>query len=185
MAQSPLIIYNDSLVNGFDDWSYTTRNFANPSPTHTGSNSISVTATDYQAISFHHADLDTTFYTNFTFWAHGGTNGGQLLQVYAELSGVSQGSYQLPSALVSNTWQKFTIPLSALGVANKTNFSRINIQFRPGPNGTFYVDDLQFDAKAAPALIPLTLNATQAVRTVDSRWFGVNLAIWDGDFDTP
>ena len=185
MAQSPLIIYNDSLVNGFDDWSYTTRNFTNPSPTHTGSNSISVTATDYQAISFHHADLDTTFYTNFTFWAHGGTNGGQLLQVYAELSGVSQGSYQLPSALVSNTWQKFTIPLSALGVANKTNFSRINIQFRPGPNGTFYVDDLQFDAKAAPALIPLTLNATQAVRTVDSRWFGVNLAIWDGDFDTP
>ena len=185
MAQSPLIIYNDSLVNGFDDWSYTTRNFTNPSPTHIGSNSISVTATDYQAISFHHADLDTTFYTNFTFWAHGGTNGGQLLQVYAELSGVSQGSYQLPSALVSNTWQKFTIPLSALGVANKTNFSRINIQFRPGPNGTFYVDDLQFDAKAAPALIPLTLNATQAVRTVDSRWFGVNLAIWDGDFDTP
>lgn len=185
MAQSPLIIYNDALVNGFEDWSYTTRFFTNTAPTHTGSNSISVTATaDYQAISFHHADLDTTFYTNFTFWAHGGTNGGQLLQVYAELSGVSQGSYPLPSALVSNTWQKFTIPLSALGVANKTNFSRINIQFRPGPNGTFYLDDLQLGAKSAPALIPLTLNATQAVRTVDSRWFGVNIAAWDGDFDT-
>ena len=185
-AQSPLVIYNDSLVNGFDDWSYTTRNFANTSPVHSGTKSISVLATNaYEAISFHHADFDTTFYTNFSFWVHGGASGGQLLQVYAELSGVGQGSYALPTALLANTWQQFTIPLSTLGVANKPNCSRINIQIRPGPNGMFYVDDVQLGAKPAPALIPLSINATQAVRAVDSRWFGVNVAAWDNDYDTP
>ena len=108
-AQSPLVIYNDQLVNGFQDWSYTMRDFANPSPTHAGGKSIAVTPTNnYGAISFHHTDLDTTAYTNFSFWINGGTNGGQLLQVYAELSEVSQGAYLLPSALVSNTWQQFT-----------------------------------------------------------------------------
>jgi len=183
-AQAPFIIYADGLVNGFDDWSYTTHNFANPSPVHSGSLSISVTANPYEAISFHHANFDTAFYTNFSFWVHGGTNGGQFLQVYAELNGVGQPPYALPTALTSNVWQQFTIPLNALGVANKSNFSRINIQLLPGPNGTFYVDDVQFGAKPAPALIPLTINATQALRPVDSRWFGVNLAVWDNNFDT-
>jgi hypothetical protein len=36
-----------------------------------------------------------------------------------------------------------------------------------------------------PALVNVTLNATQAVRTVDARHFGVNLAIWDGYYDPP
>ena len=37
MAQSNLTIYADSLVNGWQDWSYyATRNFANTSPVHSG-----------------------------------------------------------------------------------------------------------------------------------------------------
>ena len=181
-AQYPLIIYTDGLVNNFDDWSYTTRNFANTTPVHGGTRSISVSPSGAnQAISFHHTDINTTYYTNFSFWIHGGTSGGQLLQVDAELSGVGQGSYALPVALTANTWQQFTIPLSTLGVADKPNLSRINIQTRPGPLGTFYVDDVQLGSKPAPVL---SINATQAVRTVDSRWFGVNVAAWDGDYDT-
>ena len=182
-AQNPLVIYTDGLANNFDDWSYTTRNFANIIPVHGGTKSISVSpAGAYEAISFHHADFNTSYYTNFSFWVHGGTSGGQLLQVYAELSGVGQPAYTLPVALTANTWQQFTIPLSTLGVADKPNCSRINIQVRPGPLGTFYVDDVQFGAKPVGVL---NINATQAVRSVDSRWFGVNLAMWDNDFDTP
>ena len=41
-----MTIYSDSLVNGWQDWSYsTTRNFANTSPVHFGSDSISATVT--------------------------------------------------------------------------------------------------------------------------------------------
>jgi len=54
-----------------------------------------------------------------------------------------------------------------------------------GTSGTFYVDDIQFDAKAAPALVHVSLNATQSIRTVDARHFGVNFTMWDGNFDPP
>src|SRR5262249_8085894 len=53
-----------------------------------------------------------------------------------------------------------------------------------GTTGTFYVDDVQINASPAPALVHLSLNATQAVRTVDARCFGINTAIWDSNLDT-
>ena len=186
-AQSPLAIYTDGLVNGFDDWSWAAHNMANTNPVHAGTKSISVSAAanNYEAISFHHADFSTSLYTNFSFWANGGTNGGQLIQVYAELSAVGQPAYQISPALVANTWQQYTIPLSTLGVANKSNLSRINIQLRPGPNGTFYVDDVQLGANPVPSLVNISVNATQTVRTADSRHFGLNLTMWDTYFDPP
>jgi hypothetical protein len=50
--------------------------------------------------------------------------------------------------------------------------------------GLLYLDDVQLGAKAAPALVHLTANRDQALRTADFRWAGVNTAVWDGDFDT-
>ena len=186
-AQSPLAIYTDGLVNGFENWSWAANDFNNTSPVHGGTKSIRVSAAanNYEAISFHHADFSTSLYTNFSFWANGGTNGGQLIQVYAELSAVGQPAYQISPALVANTWQQYTIPLSTLGVANKSNLSRINIQLRPGPNGTFYVDDVQLGANPVPSLVNISVNATQTVRTADSRHFGLNLTMWDTYFDPP
>ena len=183
-AQSPLPIYTDSYVNGFDDWSWAPHNVANTSPVHSGNNSISVSAAVNQAISFHHADLDTTLYNDFSFWAHGGAGGGQRLRVYAELSGVGQPGVDIAAPLTANTWQQFTLSLSSLGVANKPNFSRINIQLRSGgTTTTFYVDDVQIGHKPPPAAVNVGVQATQVLRTVDARHFGVNLAIWDGNYE--
>lgn len=184
VAQASLPIYTDSFINGFDDWSWAPRNVANPSPVHTGTQSISVSATAWQGISFHHADMATSTYQDFSFWAHGGTSGGQRLQVYAELSGVGQPEYVIPSPLLANTWQQFILPLNALGVANQTNLSRLNIQLRAdGTTGTFYLDDVQLGANPPPPLVNVSVNATQSQRPVDARHFGVNLAIWDGHYE--
>ena len=183
-AQSPLPIYTDSYVSGFDDWSWASHNVANTSPVHGGNRSISVSAAINQAISFHHADLDTALYNDFSFWAHGGAAGGQRLRVYAELSGVSQPGVDIATPLPANAWQQFTISLSSLGVANKPNFSRINIQLRSGgTTSTFYVDDVQLGHKPAPLAVNVGVQATQVLRTVDARHFGVNLAVWDGNYE--
>src|SRR6185369_2307920 len=84
-GQANLPIYIDHLVNGFQDWSWATRNLSNTSPLHSGTNSISVSASIGGGISFHQNDFDTSVYTNFSFWAHGGAAGGQLLKVYVSL----------------------------------------------------------------------------------------------------
>lgn len=182
-AQFPLPVYTDGLGGGWQDWSWVpvqNRNFANTSPVHSGSQSISATAAYWEGISFHHAEFDTATYTDFTFWAHGGSNGGQRLQVYAEYGSSTGPTYLLPAALAANAWTQVKIPLSTLGIANRGNVHRITIQLRNnGTSGTFYLDDIQFSPQPVPALVNVSLNATQTLRTVDARHFGVNLAMWD------
>jgi alpha-N-arabinofuranosidase len=183
-AQSPLLIYTDHLVNGFQDWSWASRNLTNTSPVHSGSNSISVTASAWQALSFWHQDLTAATYSNLIFWANGGPSGGQKLQIQIQYGTNSGPAVPLPALSVSS-WQPIQVSLAQLGVVNVTNLNRINIQLTSsGSSGTFYIDDVQLSTRPAP-LVHLTVNANQPIRTADSRWFGVNTAVWDNNFDTP
>ena len=182
-AQANLPLYTDLLVNGFQDWSWGLRTFTATSPVHSGTMSISASNAVGEAVSLYHPDFDSTPYQSLSFWVHGGPSGGQVLRVQALLSLVAQPGTNLP-ALAANTWQQFVIPLSALGAANKTNFDRIWIQRAGGNANPYYLDDIQLLAKPAPALVHLSVNATNALRSMDSRWFGINTAIWDSNFDT-
>ena len=82
-AQTNFSIYSDQLDNSFQNWSWgTNNNFANPSPVHSGNNSISFSSATWDAISFWHPDFNPGVYSNLNFWANGGATGGQVLQVY-------------------------------------------------------------------------------------------------------
>ena len=186
-AQADLPIYTDRLVNGFQDWSWaSSRNLANASaPIHSGSRSISVSANAWEAISLHQDDFDVSVYSNFVFWVNGGSTGGQLLQVNAEYGTNTGPSYPLPSALAANTWQQYTIPLTSLGVAAATNVNRFTIQLTSsGASGTFYLDDIQLTARPAPALVNIAVNTSNSLRVAETRWFGLNTAIWDSEFSS-
>jgi hypothetical protein len=179
-AQSALPIYIDHIVNGFQDWSWATHNITNsqpPSSVHSGSDSISVSSSG--GISFHQTAINTSIYTNLTFWANGGTNGGQVLTVYVSLGTTDQPGTNLP-ALAANTWQQFTIPLAALNAANVSNLARISII--SGSSSTYYLDDISIMAIPAPALPHLNVDASQILRAADTRWAGANTATWSGNF---
>ena len=194
MAQANLPVYTDNLVNGWQDWSWMPDNLANTSPVHSGTHSISASASDndYEALSFeqpiynsYQGGFNTTPYANFVFWANGGSTGGQLLQVYAEYGTNSDSGpdYALPA--LTTGWVQYTVPLSSLLPAGTSNLNRINIQLKSnGTTNTFYMDDVSFSAQTAPALQHLSVDASQTIRTADPRWFGVNTAAWDGYLDT-
>src|SRR6266436_8043146 len=102
-AQANLPIYTDHLVNGFQDWSWAPRNMGSTSLIHTGTNSLAVIPNSFgDGISFHQSAFNTTVYTNLSFWANGGTNGGQTLDVYASLNDVDQTHFNLSPALAAN-----------------------------------------------------------------------------------
>lgn len=191
-GQLPLPIYTDNLLNGFQDWGWAAHNYANASPVHSGNYSVSVNinSSTYEGLQIVHSAFDSTPYSSVSFWLNGGVSGGQQLQLsglaqIGSTQNVWQSSYAL-AALPANTWQQFTVPLSALGIADKGNATGIVFQDRIGAaQPTFYVDDIQLDAKAGPTLVHVSVNATQTVRTVDARHFGVNLAMWDGYHDPP
>ncbi|MSU56982.1 MAG: alpha-L-arabinofuranosidase [Pedosphaera sp.] len=186
-AQSDQAIYSDALANAWQDWSggWATVNLNNASPAHSGSKSASVAMTGaWQGFYLHHDPQNTATFSNLTFWVNGGTSGGQLVNVQATRDQSPQTVVQL-SALPTNSWRQISLPLAALGVSNVANLDGFWIQDRTGgAQPTFFVDDIKLVAYPPPAVVQVSVNATQTVRTVDARWFAVNAAVWDSQFDT-
>lgn len=184
LGQANLPVYTDNLVNAFQDWSWNcTRSFTNTSPVNSGSHSISVAITSGGgALSLQYqAGFNTSPYASLSFWVNGGASGGQRLQLLGTLANSGQVAYALPR-LPTNQWQQISVPLSTLGVANKSNFSGIFIQDTSGgAQPIFYVDDIQISAAPAPALVHLNVDVTKTNRLADGRWFGINTATWDGN----
>ena len=134
-------IYTDSLQNGWQNYSWASVIFSTTSPVHSGSDSISVTCTNFAALYLHAPAFDSTPYTNLTFWINGGATGGQPLKVQATLNGNAQTAVIL--AALSTNWQQITISLAALGVADAPNLDGFWIQNNTSGNlATFYVDDI-------------------------------------------
>lgn len=148
-ARADLDIYMDSLQAGWNNWSWAAVNLANPSPVQSGARSISVTASNWQALYLNAAPaLDAAAFTNLTFWLHGGPAGGQSLQVQALLSGAPQRAVVLPN-LTAGLWQEFTVPLLSLGLSNQLNFDGFWIQVRTASSvPVFYVDSIKLIAAA-------------------------------------
>ena len=76
VAQAPLAVYSDCLVNGFQDWGWATRNYTNAAPVHSGSTSVAVTiASPGQGLQIYHPDMDSRLYSSLSFWINGGASG--------------------------------------------------------------------------------------------------------------
>lgn len=189
--QTNLYIYTDRLVNGFQDWSWGSHNLTNTSPVHSGSCSISFSDVAGRNLGFHQGGfnpyqggIDVSDYADFSFWANGGTSGGQEVKLSANY-GTSAGPAFLLGPFPANQWRRYTLPLSALGIAGATNVDQFNLQLASsGSTNTFYLDDIELTVRPAPTLVHVSLNADRPIRTADSRWFGLNTGIWDGNFDT-
>ena len=91
-GQTDQQIYTDSLQNNWQNWGWATLNYSNPSPVHSGADSIAVTIADnsYEAIYIAHTAFDSTAFSGVSFWIHGGPVGGQLLQIQALLGSTAQ-----------------------------------------------------------------------------------------------
>lgn len=183
LAQVDNPIYGDSLLNGWQNWSWATVNLANSQPVHSGSRSISVSAGPWQAFYADHDAFNTSGFASLVFWINGGPSGGQHFQIAGLLNGNAQGAIALPP-LPANTWSQLTISLATLGVANQPDFTGFWIQDSTGTTQpTFYLDDISLTAAPVPSAVNVAVNAGSIVRTVDARHFGVNTAVWDSQLD--
>ena len=151
-AQTGLVIYDDALENSWANWSWSsTIDLSNTNFVHSSSKSISVTITAaWGALYLEHSALNSGSYSNLTFWINGGPTGGQQLQVTGHAGGAQQLSTNL-AALPANAWQLVSIPLSTLGVANRTDLDGLWVWDRIGAaQATFYVDNMMLATNSIP-----------------------------------
>ena len=176
-------VYEDALVNGWQNWSWNTTVGNETIIVNSGASSLAVTLAG-GGLSLHHDDMDTQNYPSLTFWINGGPTGGQLLAINIERDTGTQPAFALP-ALVANTWQKITVPMSSLSGANITDLNRITFrEVSGGSAATFYLDDVRLDLAPPPSIVNVTVHGKQKIREVDARTFGLNTAVWDGSFNT-
>lgn len=174
------VIYDNQLENGWQNWSWATVAFNNTSPVVPGfTDSISVTAGPNQAIWLHSAtDFSDAPYASISFEISGGASGGQHLEVQATLAGAAQVDYPLEPLPGSDGWATYTIPLSALGAANATNFDGFWIQDTTGTTQpTFYVGNVVLVATdAPPPPVTVSVNATSNTHPISPLIYGVAYA---------
>ncbi|HEV7927598.1 MAG TPA: glycoside hydrolase family 44 protein, partial [Verrucomicrobiae bacterium] len=159
-AQTNMIIYSNALQNGWANWSWnSTLNFASTSPVRSGdSHSISVGSTNYGALYLNVSgttEIDSTQFTNVTFWLNGGSAGGQSLTMAATLSSTPSGSTVVVGPLAANTWQQYTVSLESLGVANELDLDGFWFQINTGGTlPTYYLADMELVAGPPPGPNP-------------------------------
>jgi hypothetical protein len=147
-AQTNMIIYSNALTNEWANWSWnSTINFSCASPVRTGdTDSISVTSEAYAALYLNVSgatEINSTLFTNLTFWLNGGPSGGQVLTVDATLNSTGQGDTVVVGPLAANTWQQFTVSLESLGVADEPDLDGFWFQNNTGNSiPAYFVDDI-------------------------------------------
>ena len=152
LAATNLVIYSDRLENGFEDHSWVTHDLAAKSLVHSGVYSIEISsATNWQGLYFYHTNFDSTPYESVSFWARGGTEDGQEIQIQGLLDGKTPSDDTYSRVTLTTNWQQITVTLEELDVVGKTNFTGIWIQETPeSPDSPFYIDDVQLNLKAPP-----------------------------------
>ncbi len=159
VVRADQIVYDNTLENGWQNWSWATVNFssASPNPVHSSPFAISVSCGANQALYLHNS-FSSSLYTNLTFWINAGS-GGQPLKVQATVSGNALTNNYTFTAPAGG-WQLIAIPLSGLGVTNQPNTDGFWIQNNSSASlATFYVDDISLVTNAITA----GTNATIAI----------------------
>ena len=179
-SQTDLVIYDDALQNGWQDWGWTAIDYSQSALVYSGAHAVSVTLTnaEWQAIYMHHGAMSTEPYTALSFWIHGGPTGGQELQVKALTHGSSLAGVSLP-ALPAARWQQVTLPLSDLGVADTPDLTGFWIQDRVGSaKPAFYLDEVRLNGAPAITNLPVSIRVDPLLdrRPINPMIYGVAFA---------
>ncbi|MFP2927837.1 polysaccharide deacetylase family protein [Pyxidicoccus sp. 3LG] len=141
-----LPIYADGMESGFDNWSWATHALDETGVVHGGSASIRFEPDGWAGLMFHHAGIDLSLYQSVEFWVHGGTTGGQAVQLVLHDGTQTLGAISLDTALggpiAAGTWQKVTVPLASLGLTSGTLVDVYFQEISGGDQAAMYLDDL-------------------------------------------
>lgn len=140
-----ITIYDDALAAGWDNWSWAQVDLAAGDPVHSGTSSIQVVFDAWEGLYLHKAGVDTLGVTHLRFYTHGGSSGGQQMNLFLnlEVNGSPQNGPTLTlPALFANDWVEIQVTLSDL---NPTNATITGITWQDATGGSqpaFYIDDI-------------------------------------------
>jgi peptidoglycan/xylan/chitin deacetylase (PgdA/CDA1 family) len=148
-------VYDDTLGDGFADWSWATHNLSHGTVVHGGLASISAELDGWGGLFLHHiSGLDASQYSALELWVNGGTTGGQGVRLAFYDGSQQSGSVRLDTVLGhpihAGTWQQVIVPLSAVGLSTGTVRDIYIQDDTGGDQATVYFDDLRLVRSSSP-----------------------------------
>ncbi|MFC5470977.1 glycoside hydrolase family 44 protein [Cohnella suwonensis] len=156
------VIFDDNLGEGFTDHSWAERSLKESGTVHAGSHSIRLNPSMDGALYLYSSEYFLTKNHNtLEFWIHGGSEGGQLLNVLFQLGGqtvakVNLNDYLEDGSIPAGEWRQVRISLLPLKMPNGL-FDGILLQDSKHANqGDVYVDDIRLvnESKPVPNIPP-------------------------------
>ena len=185
-VRAGVVVYDDTLASGWQDWSWggVTRDFSGPAPVRAGSSSIAVTYSGgWSGLQLGYWQrLDVRAYDSLRFYVHGGSGGGQLVQIQVGDSNVGT-SVTRDLTPAAGTWTQVDVPLSGLGAAPTVSYIYW-FNNTAGAQATFYLDDIAFVNSGAPTPTPLppaagpalSIDAAAGRHAISPYVYGMNFA---------
>lgn len=184
-SAAPLAWYADAPRAGLNDGSWTSHDLANASPVHTGIRSIRMEPDSWGGVYLYNTADRIRFdaYQSLTLWVHGGSTGGQRLELIFNLDGQAVGSFNVNTyisggAIAANSWRQVTVPFDATTTMTHGAFDGLIVMDYSGNNqGVVYLDDIQFNERSAPLPavdLSVTVNLAAGRRAINPDIYGVN-----------
>lgn len=179
-AAAPMVVYDDALGPGWDDWGWGTYDLANSSPVHSGTYSISLVPSNWDALYLHlDGSVDGSLFDGLEFFVHGGATGHQNLRVVFLASGTVRASVPLTDYLAGGPppggWAPVRIPLDPLGLGGG---SFNEIYFQDGSGGTqteLYLDDIRITERpGSGGPVTVTISPELDRRPINPLIYGVS-----------
>jgi alpha-N-arabinofuranosidase len=184
ITQPEHFIYKDELTNGWMDYGWANRNYANTSTVYAGSNSIKVSASAWEGIHLNHGVFDAAKFTAISFCINGGSSDVQYLALGPILSHGEGKEIMLPT-VASNQWQQFTISFEQLGIAGIDNVTGFYFADKSGVSRTYYLDEIGLIPAPLPSKITVNIDTLQTIKNISTNTIGVNNGVWESSYKSP
>ena len=182
---APLVWYGDAPRAGLSNGSWAVHDLANTTPVHAGTRSIRMEPDNWGGVYLYNNAEKIRFdaHESLTLWVHGGSTGGQRLQLIFNLDGLEVGSFNINTyvsggAIAANSWRQVTIPFDATTTMTHGGFDGVTVMDYSGSNqGVVYLDDIQFNERITPlpaSALTATVNLAINRRPINPDIYGVN-----------
>lgn len=147
------VIYTDELAANWLELSWADVNLKATSPVHAGNYSIKINYGATEGFFLRHPGVLTTGFTHVRFFIHGGSAGGQKLQLYAVRASDPHGEHGPEIAFpepAAGTWREVRVALTDLQAADTTITGLVWQGRLERTQPVLYIDDIALVSNESP-----------------------------------
>ena len=184
-ADEAMVVYDDTLGDGWQDWSWGTRDLKHTAPVHSGKASIFLTPGGNRGLYLHHDGFGTGGYGSLQAFVHGDTTTRVCLvgEDMKFMPYASAAKYLSPDPSGRAGWHLVRIPLADLGVP-RSGLTISGIVFQPDTDVALplvvddiaLLPDLSLPAAPTQATISITVNVAAGRHPISPFIYGMAFA---------